>query len=574
MDYLQLPESTTEKSTPGGQILAESKQRSSSDNINSPPTSDNTCIPKDFSCIYNKDLLPALSGEDTTKSFFQELVNILLSYVCKSFRRSSKVLDFHHPHQLREGLEGFSLELPDQPENLEQLLVDCRDTLKYGVKTGHPRFFNQLSSGLDVIGLAGEWLTSTANTNMFTYEVSPVFILMEEVLLRKMQEIVGWSEEEGDGDGVFCPGGTMSNLYSVLLARYHFFPEVKTKGMTALPRLILFTSAHSHYSVKKSAAVLGIGSENVVLVKCNDRGKMIPAELESSIITAKDQGCVPFYVNATAGTTVYGAFDPLNAIADICESHGLWLHVDAAWGGGLLMSKRHRVKLQGIERAWSVTWNPHKMMGAPLQCSAILVKKRGLLKDCNQMCAEYLFQTDKHYDTSYDTGDKTIQCGRHVDVFKLWLMWKAKGSEGFESQVNKCLENAEHLFDKLKQRPDFELVFKSKPEHSNVCFWYIPPSLRNMPPGSERNRRLHEVAPKIKAKMMEQGMAMIGYQPLGDKVNFFRCVFSNPATQTEDVDYLLEEIAALGHDMQYASGLRPICESGLRPLYESGCGSD
>ncbi|CAB1326238.1 unnamed protein product [Coregonus sp. 'balchen'] len=511
MDYLQLPESIIENSTPGGQILAESKQRSSSDNINPPQTSDNTCIPKDFSCIYSK-----------------ELVSVLLSYVCKSFRRSSKVLDFHHPHQLREGLEGFSLDLPDQPENLEQLLVDCRDTLKYGVKTGHPRFFNQLSSGLDVI-------------------VSPVFILMEEVLLRKMQEIVGWSEEEGDG--VFCPGGTMSNLYSVLLARYHFFPEVKTKGMTALPRLILFTSAHSHYSVKKSAAVLGIGSENVVVVKCDDRGKMIPAELESSIITAKDQGCVPFYVNATAGTTVYGAFDPLNAIADICESHGLWLHVDAAWGGGLLMSKRHRVKLQGIERAWSVTWNPHKMMGAPLQCSAILVKKRGLLQACNQLCAEYLFQTDKHYDTSYDTGDKTIQCGRHVDVFKLWLMWKAKGSEGFESQVNKCLENAEHLFDKIKQRPDFELVFKGKPEHSNVCFWYIPPSLRKMPPGPERNRRLHEVAPKIKAKMMEQGMAMIGYQPLGDKVNFFRCVFSNPATQTEDVDYLLEEIACLGHDI-------------------------
>ncbi|CDQ65649.1 unnamed protein product [Oncorhynchus mykiss] len=403
---------------------------------------------------------------------------------------------------------------------------------------GHPRFFNQLSSGLDVIGLAGEWLTSTANTN----------------IPQGVQQYGATFTGRTTVQHPFCQshsvkGGTMSNLYSVLLARYHFFPEVKTKGMTALPRLILFTSAHSHYSVKKSAAVLGIGSENVVVVKCNDWGKMIPAELESSILTAKDQGCVPFYVNATAGTTVYGAFDPLNAIADICESHGLWLHVDAAWGGGLLMSKRHRVKLQGIERAWSVTWNPHKMMGAPLQCSAILVKKRGLLKDCNQMCAEYLFQTDKHYDTSYDTGDKTIQCGRHVDVFKLWLMWKAKGSEGFESQVNKCLENAEHLFDKLKQRPDFELVFKSKPEHSNVCFWYIPPSLRNMSPGPERNRRLHEVAPKIKAKMMEQGMAMIGYQPLGDKVNFFRCVFSNPATQTEDVDYLLEEIASLGHDI-------------------------
>lgn len=213
------------------------------------------------------------------------------------------------------------------------------------------------------------------------------------------------------------------------------------------------------------------------------------------------------------------------------------------------MSRRHRVKMQGIERAWSVTWNPHKMMGVPLQCSAILVKKRGLLQECNQLCAEYLFQTDKNYDLSYDTGDKSIQCGRHVDVFKLWLMWKAKGSEGFGSQVNKCLGNAEYLFDKLQYRTDFQLVFRSKPEHSNVCFWYLPPSLKHLPQGPERNRRLHEVAPKIKAKMMEHGMTMIGYQPLGSNVNFFRCVFSNPATQFEDVDFLLDEIVRLGQDL-------------------------
>lgn len=210
------------------------------------------------------------------------------------------------------------------------------------------------------------------------------------------------------------------------------------------------------------------------------------------------------------------------------------------------MSRRHRVKLQGIERASSVTWNPHKMMGAPLQCSAILLKKRGLLQECNQLCAEYLFQTDKHYDISYDTGDKTIQCGRHVDAFKLWLMWKAKGSEGFGSQVNKCLENAEYLYKQLQMRADFKLVLESKPEHSNVCFWYIPPSLSKLPPGPKRDQRLHKVAPQIKAKMVEEGTTMIGYQPLGSNVNFFRCVFSNPATQQEDVDFLLEEIARLG----------------------------
>ncbi|TRY84134.1 hypothetical protein DNTS_026034 [Danionella cerebrum] len=462
----------------------------------------------DFSCIYSKDLLPAEDGEEATKHFLQELVNILMAHVSKSIKRSSKVLDFHHPHQLKEGLEGFNLELSDQPENLEQILVDCRDTLKYGVKTGHPRFFNQLSTGLDIIGLAGEWLTSTANTNMFTYEISPVFVLMEEVVLRKMHTIIGWKEE--DGDGIFCPGGSMSNLYSVLLARFHLFPAVKTHGMSAIPHLALFTSAHSHYSIKKAAAVLGIGSENVVLIRCDERGKMLPSELNARINEAKIKGLVPFYVNATAGTTVYGAFDPLNEIADISEHHGLWMHVDHS-------------------RAHSVTWNPHKMMCVPLQCSAILVKKKGLLQECNQLCAEYLFQPDKHYDVSYDTGDKSIQCGRHVDIFKLWLMWKAKkksqlahplqGSEGFEAQVNHCLENSEYLYYKLKRRTDFQLVFKGK------------------------------VAPKIKAKMMEEGFAMISYQPLEDKVNFFRCVFSNPATQREDIDFLLDEIVRLGSEL-------------------------
>ncbi|XP_075996321.1 glutamate decarboxylase 1 [Genypterus blacodes] len=503
--------------------------------------------PPDFSSIYSKDLLPAAGGEEVTRGFLEEVVNILLGYICKSSQRSSKVLDFHHPHQLKEGLEGFSLDLSDQPETLEQILVDCRDTLKYSVKTGHPRFFNQLSSGLDVVGVAGEWLTSTANTNMFTYEVSPVFILMEEVLLRKMESIVGWSDDEGDG--IFCPGGSVSNLYSILVARHHFFPEVKTKGMGALPQLVLFTSEHGHYSVKKSAAALGMGTENVVAVKCDERGKMIPAELQASIRAAKEKGLVPFYVNATAGTTVYGAFDPLSAIADICHTHTLWMHVDAAWGGGLLMSERHRMKLQGIERACSVTWNPHKMMAVPLQCSAILVKKKGLLQECNQLGAEYLFQTDKPYDVTYDTGDKSIQCGRHVDVFKLWLMWKAKGSEGFSSQINKCLENAEYLYDQLQRRSDFELVLKSKPEHSNVCFWYVPPSLRGLQPGPDRNARLHQVAPRIKARMMEKGSVLISYQPLGANVNFFRCVFSNPATQQEDIHFLLEEIAQLGCDL-------------------------
>ncbi|XP_048414441.1 glutamate decarboxylase 1 isoform X3 [Stegostoma tigrinum] len=417
----------------------------------------------DFSTIFAKDLLPAKNGEEPTVQFLVEAFEILLNYIRKTFDRTSKILDFHHPHQFLKGLEGFNLDLPDHPESLEQILVDCKVTLKYGVKTGHPRFFNQLSSGLDIIGLVGEWLTSAANTNMFTFEIAPVFTIIEEVLLKKMSTVLGWSHDETDG--IFLPGGAMSNLYSILVARYKRFPEVKTEGVASFPRMVLFTS-----------------------------------EL-------------------------------------------------AAWGGGLLMSQKHRYKLAGIERANSVTWNPHKIMGVPLQCSAILIHEKGLLQDCNEMCAQYLFQNDKLYDVSYDTGDKTILCGRHVDVFKFWLMWKAKGTSGFEKQINKCFELAEYLHSKLRGRNDFKLVFDDKPEHTNVCFWYIPPSLRELPESAKKDNQLHQVAPKIKARMMEEGSLMVGYQPQGDKVNFFRVVFSNPATNKSDVDFLIEEITRLGKDL-------------------------
>uniref|UniRef100_A0A9J7YZJ0 Glutamate decarboxylase 1 n=1 Tax=Cyprinus carpio carpio TaxID=630221 RepID=A0A9J7YZJ0_CYPCA len=497
----------------------------------------------DFSNLYARDLLPAKNGEEYTMQFLLEVVDILTNYVRKTFDRSTKVLDFHHPHQLLEGMEGFSLELCDQPESLEQILVDCRDTLKYGVRTGHPRFFNQLSSGLDIIGLAGEWLTSTANTNMFTYEIAPVFVLMEQLTLKKMREIIGWPN--GEGDGIFSPGGAISNMYSVMVARYKHYPEVKIKGMTAAPRLVLFTSEHSHYSIKKASAVLGFGTENLILLRTDERGRVIPADLENKVIDAK-QKCTH---TATTSPTVYGAFDPINEIADICEKYSMWLHVDGAWGGGLLMSRKHRHKLNGIERANSVTWNPHKMMGVPLQCSAILVREKGLLQGCNSMCAGYLFQPDKQYDVTYDTGDKAIQCGRHVDIFKFWLMWKSKGTIGFEKHIDRCLELSEYLYHKIKNREGYEMVFEGKPQHTNVCFWYIPPSLRLLPDGEEKRQRLHRVAPKIKAMMMECGTTMVGYQPQGDKVNFFRMVISNPAVTRSDIDFLIDEIERLGQDL-------------------------
>jgi len=487
---------------------------------------------------------PAADSYEQTVSFLNELVHMLLEHIRRSNDRSCKVLDFHHPHHLRE-MMGHCIDLHAEPQDLEQILSDCKETLKYCVKTGHPHFINQLSQGLDVLAVAGEWLTAVTNTNMFTYEVAPVFTLMEDIVLTHMRELVGWPQ--GDGDSIFAPGGAISNLYAMLVARHAAFPDVKTKGVRALPPLVAFQSDQSHFSIKKAGLILGIGTDNVVSVRTDERGCMIPEDLECRLCEAQSQGLTPFFVSTTAGTTVLGAFDPLNAIADVCEKYGVWLHVDGAFGGSVLLSKKHRQLIAGVHRANSITWNPHKLLGVTLQCSAILIREKGLLQACNGLKASYLFQSDKLYETTYDTGDKAIQCGRHNDIFKLWLMWRARGDVGFEAQIDYLMTLSQYMQAELAKREGFQMVLE-KPQFLNISFWYIPTSLRGTAPGPERDALLNKVAPRIKGMMMEKGSMMVGYQPLGNLPNFFRVVLTNPGLVASDVDFFLDEIANLGED--------------------------
>lgn len=486
----------------------------------------------------------SLPNRSQHETFIRDCVNMFLDKaIFKGTTRSNKVLEYLSPEEMQKILD---LELSNEPASREKLMQLLDDTIKYSVKTGHPYFVNQLFSSVDPFGLVGQWLGDALNPSVYTYEVSPVFTLMEETVLREMRKIVGY--EDGKGDGIFCPGGSVANAYAISCARYWFMPEIKDKGVHGLPRLVLYTSEDAHYSVKKMASFLGLGMDNVYLIKTDSRGKMCPEHLESEIKRALDEGAAPFMVSVTAGTTVLGAFDPIPEVADLCDKYKLWLHVDAAWGGGALVSKKYRHLLRGIERADSVTWNPHKLLTAPQQCSTFLLRHEGILSACHSTSASYLFQKDKFYDTKYDTGDKHVQCGRRADVLKFWFMWKAKGTNGLEEHINKVFDNAEYFTANIKRRNGFKMVLDT-PECTNVCFWYVPPSLRGQENDECFNDKLHKVAPKIKEKMMKEGTMMVTYQPQRDLPNFFRIVFQNSGLERSDMLHLISEFERLGIDL-------------------------
>ena len=342
--------------------------------------------------------------------------------------------------------------------------------LKYSVRTGHPLFLNQLYSQADEVSILGDWISATTNTNAHTFEVAPVYAMIETALIKKIASLVGGRYED-EADGLFVPGGSLSNLYGMHLARNRACPDFATKGAGG-KTYVAFTSDQSHYSYLKSARLTGLGSDNLISIPSDANGRMIPDKLQQAIVFAKSEGKFPFFVGSTAGTTVIGAYDPFEEINGICRSYGgLWHHIDACWGGSSLLSDQTRHLMRGVEGADSFAWNPHKMLGSALQTSCFIVPSVSVLKDCNATNASYLFQPDKLY-TELDTGDKTIQCGRKTDMLKLWLQWKSRGDEGLARSVEHSFELARHTVEQMKADAD-SWVIVYPPSCTNVCFWSV-----------------------------------------------------------------------------------------------------
>merc|ERR1719219_3325654 len=250
-----------------------------------------------------------------------------------------------------------------------------------------------------------------------------------------------------------------------MLARHQAFPDIKRTGLSGAPTLVALTSEESHYSIVKGANWLGMGVDNVVKVLTDSGGRMIPEELDKSIEAVKASGKVPFFVNATSGSTVLGAYDDLEALAEVCAKHKVWLHVDACWGGSAILSRKYKHLMKGSDKVDSIAWSPHKMVGAPLQTSPFIVRHKGLLHQCNSASATYLFQQDKFYDVSYDPGFRLVP----------------------EYSTRQC---------------------------TNLGFWYIPERLRGKTEDDAWWREVGAIAPKVKEQMILEGTLMIGYQPL------------------------------------------------------------
>lgn len=516
-----------------------------------------TTIRKDKPAELNLDQPWNPYKSDELETFISDLSNKLMQNIMnRPVMHNQPVVQLRQPEEIRSQI---NMEIDAEPITFDELQSEIDSIIDLSVKTSHPHFFNQLFAQADPIATVGEWVTAVVNASMYTYEVAPALTCMEKDVIKMLESYVGFLEEgKPGGNGIFCPGGSISNLLAMNTARFWKFPQVKEEGMHAVPKIAMFVSELAHYSMLKSAQLMGIGTKNLYEVKCDENGRMLLSDLEEKIEKAKLDGAVPTCVIATAGTTVFGAYDDIQGCSKIARENEMWLHVDGAWGGTVILTSEFSHHMKGIELADSLTWNPHKLMGIPQQCSVMMLHSRhgGLLKDAHGTSASYLFQKDK-MNGDLDTGDSTIQCGRRNDVLKLWMMWKMIGRNGMVARVDHVWGISRYLKNQVEKRSD-RFVMVNDPMCTNTCFYYIPPCLRNGEHDftkpyakwtDEMKEKMDKVAPLIKKMMQERGSMMCTYQKQKQYCNFWRMVIISSSLSTKDMDFVLDEIETCGETL-------------------------
>ena len=371
--------------------------------------------------------------------------------------RSEPVSLFQTPEQMRHAIDFSIPERGQEPERVMDLLEDVALATP---RTGSRRFFNQLFAGRHDIASAAEIVAVLLNSSMYTYKAAGPQVLIEKELGEHMGRKVGYE----NGEGIFTPGGSLSNFAGIMIARNEFNERCLEDGHDGT-WLTLYSSELDHYSIAKNLAMLGVGRRSLRKVATDERGRMRADALREAIKRDIEEGAKPFCINATCGTTVLGAYDPLDEIADVAEEFGIWFHVDGAFGGSTALSAKHRDHLRGSERSDSFTWDAHKMMGVPLSCSVILVKEKGLLRKHFSESASYLFQSDED---ELNHGVMSMQCGRRNDCLKLWGAWQHLGDEGYARKIDRLYENARSFAGRVKADP--RCTLSKEPESVNVCF--------------------------------------------------------------------------------------------------------
>jgi glutamate decarboxylase len=459
--------------------------------------------------------------------------------------------------------------IPEQPSFVSDHMHHLLDKLvAQSVHTSSPSFIGHMTSALPYFILPLSKLMVGLNQNLVKVETSKAFTPLERQVLGMMHGLVyqgkedfyqKWMHSANHSLGAFCSGGTVANLTALWVARNNLlkaegdFKGIAREGLfKALKHygydgLAILVSERGHYSLKKSADILGIGQDSVIAIPTDEFNKIDCQKLREKCQLLTDSNIKILSIVGVAGTTETGNIDPLDRIADIAEEYGCNFHVDAAWGGATLLSEKHRPLLKGIERADSVTIDAHKQMYVPMGAGLVVFKNPAAVAAIEHH-AEYILRKG-----SKDLGSHTLEGSRSGMAMLVYASLHIISRPGYEMLINQSIEKANYFADLIEKHQDFELI--TRPELCLLTYRYVPKMVQTLLENADNEQQdvindlLHKLTKFIQKRQRENGKSFVSrtrievarYQ--GHKILVFRVVLANPLTSKDILsDVLVEQI--------------------------------
>lgn len=379
----------------------------------------------------------------------------------------------------------FDEPLPEKGIAIDDILRRFREDVEpnaMGVPS--PKYFGQFNPTPLPIGVWADALSSLLNQNAGAWRNGPTSAMIEARVMRWLCDLLDYGSQSF---GTLASGGSEANLIALKCARDRVAASIKDEGVrSAASDLVVYASEQCHYSIDKSVDLLGLGRASLRKIPTDERFHIRTDVLREQIARDRAEGLLPCCLVGVAGTTSTGVIDPLEHLAEIARESELWLHIDAAYGGPLAFSSKHKDKLRGIALADSITFDPHKWMFVPFACGATLVRDGGgVLRDSFDMSPEYLSEDRGGADVEFDFFRYGQMGTRRFNSLKLWMALKFMGREGYAQTVERHVDLTNYLASQLDRLPGFKRV--GEVETAVCCFRYLPDSVSRLD-GSEQDR--------------------------------------------------------------------------------------
>ncbi|MEA5583641.1 aspartate aminotransferase family protein [Nodularia harveyana UHCC-0300] len=473
---------------------------------------------------------------------FREAIAEAQEVLINCFATRTQPYSGKSPQELTAAIAEVSV-CPEHGLSLSQVLAEVGESIiQHSVVVTHPTCMAHLHCPPLLPALAAEVLISGTNQSLDSWDQSPAATVLEQHLVNWLCQNFGY---DADGDGIFTSGGTQSNFMGLLLARdayarHQLNWSVQTQGLPpAANRFRILCSQAAHFTISQAVSLLGLGQQSVVMVETDSDYRLCSEAVERKLAELHEQDLLPIALVATVGTTDFGSIDPLPELAACAEKYGLWLHVDAAFGGGLIMSDRHQDKLNGIALADSITVDFHKLFYQPISCGAFLLKQRQNF-DLIKLHADYLNPEINETASIPDLVTKSIQTTRRFDALKLFLSLRTLGRKQFADMIDTTIELAQETASLINAEPTLELA--NNPTINAVVFRYLP---SHTPAHLDSTTWANQINSHIRLSLLQQGIAVIAQTKIG-QLTYLKFTLLNPRTAIADVQEVLNEITTIG----------------------------